>query len=120
MRTMMILISLLVLFTAACSRRKQSGTPMDRFADCLTDQGTTMYGVFWCDHCREQKELFGDSFSHVKYVECVKQDAPRTVLAECKTQAITHTPTWIFRDGSRLEGKQSLTSLGAKTGCTVP
>ncbi len=100
--------------------KQESGSPLDRFAKCLTDKGAAMYGVFWCDHCHEQKELFGDSFKYVKYVECVTQDAPRTLIPECKAQGIKHTPTWIFGDGSRLEGTQSLATLASKTGCTAP
>jgi len=96
------------------------GSPLARFAKCLTDQGATMYGVFWCEHCREQEELFGESFQYVHYVECVAPDAPRTLIPECKAQGIAHTPTWIFRDGSRLEGAQPLAALAEKTGCKAP
>ncbi len=93
---------------------------MDRFAKCLTQKDATMYGVFWCDHCRDQKQKFGDSFKYVKYVECVTQDAPRTLTPECKAQGIKHTPTWIFADGTRVEGAQPLAELGRKTGCKAP
>ena len=100
--------------------KAQTGSPMDRFAKCLTEQGAVMYGIFWCDHCREQKEKFGDSFQYVKYVECVTPDAPRTPTGECKAQGIKHTPTWIFSDGSRVEGAQPLAVLAEKTGCKAP
>ena len=29
-----------------------------------------MYGLYWCPHCIEQKEMFGDAFHYVPYVEC--------------------------------------------------
>ena len=99
---------------------KESGSPMDRFAKCLAAKDATMYGVFWCDHCREQKEKFGDSFKYVKYVECVTQDAPHELIPVCKAQGIKHTPTWIFSDGSRLEGAEPLATLAEKTGCKAP
>jgi hypothetical protein len=79
-----------------------------------------MYGVFWCDHCREQKEKFGDAFQYVHYVECVTKDAPRVLIPECKAQGITHTPTWIFGDGARMEGSQPLATLAQKAGCKAP
>jgi len=93
---------------------------MDRFAKCLADKDAVMYGVFWCDHCREQKVAFGDSFKYVKYVECVASDAPRVLLPECRAQGITQTPTWIFPDGSKLVGAQALSALAEKSGCKAP
>lgn len=100
--------------------KQYTGSPTDQLAKCLTDKGAVMYGVFWCDHCRQQKELFGDSFKYVKYVECVTPDAPRTLIPECKFQNISHTPTWIFGDGSRMEGSIPLTTLAEKAGCKAP
>jgi hypothetical protein len=100
--------------------KAESGSPMDRFAKCLADKGATMYGVFWCDHCREQKEKFGDSFKYASYVECVTQDAPRTLIPECKALGIKHTPTWIFSDGEHVEGVMGLDQLAAKTHCKMP
>ena len=104
----------------AKAEKQETGSPMDRFAKCLADKDAVMYGVFWCDHCREQKTAFGDSFKYVKYVECVTTDAPRVLLPECKAQGITHTPTWIFADGTKVEGAQSLATLAEKTGCKAP
>lgn len=98
----------------------QTGSPMDRFAKCLAQKDATMYGVFWCDHCREQKEKFGDSFKYVKYVECVTPDAPRTLIPECKAQGIKHTPTWIFSDGEHIEGVMGIDQLAMKTQCKMP
>ena len=97
-----------------------AGSPMDRFAKCLAEKDATMYGVFWCDHCREQKEKFGESFKYVKYVECVTPDAPRTLIPECKAQGIKHTPTWIFSDGEHVEGVMGLDQLSMKTHCKLP
>lgn len=93
---------------------------MDRFAKCLAQKDATMYGVFWCDHCREQKEKFGESFKYVKYVECVNPDAPRTLIPECKAQGIKHTPTWVFSDGEHVEGIMGIDQLSMKTHCKMP
>ena len=29
-----------------------------------------MYGLYWCPHCIEQKQMFGEAFHYVPYVEC--------------------------------------------------
>lgn len=100
--------------------KPETGSPMDRFAKCLTDKGAVMYGMFWCDHCREQKEKFGDSVKYIHYVECVTPEAPRTPTAECKAQGIKHTPTWIFADGEHVEGVMGLDQLAMKTHCKMP
>ncbi len=105
---------------AATKAKAEAGSPMDRFAKCLSDKGAAMYGVFWCEHCREQKEKFGDSFKYVKYVECVTQDKPRELIPECKAQGIKHTPTWIFSDGEHVEGVMGLGQLAMKTHCKLP
>ncbi len=104
----------------ASAAKAEPGSPMDRFAKCLAEQGAVMYGVFWCDHCRDQKEKFGDSFQYVKYIECVTPDAPKTLTAECKAQGIKHTPTWVFSDGERIEGVMGIDQLSMKTHCKLP
>src|SRR5919201_608406 len=43
---------------------------LDAFAECLTSKQLKMYGAYWCPHCAEQKEMFGDSFQYAPYIEC--------------------------------------------------
>jgi hypothetical protein len=103
-----------VSFSAADKTSK-----LDAFARCLAEKRATMYGAFWCDHCREQKELFGDSFQYVPYVECVEKGT-RKITAECKALDIKRTPTWIF-ENDRVDGKVlSLQELSQKSGCRLP
>lgn len=85
----------------------------DAFAQCLTEKGVIMYGAEWCPHCQNQKKLFGSSFQYVTYVECPKE--PKV----CLEKNITGYPTWLLADGKRLEGEQSLLSLGQKSGCSL-
>lgn len=92
---------------------------LDQFAKCLGEKKATMYGAFFCDHCADQKELFGDSFKYVPYVECVEKGT-RKVTQECKNLGIRKTPTWIFADGERRVGLQPLSDLSQKTGCKLP
>jgi glutaredoxin len=100
---------------SACSAEKK----LDAFAKCLTEKKATMYGVSWCPHCADQKELFGTSFQYVSYVDCAVPGT-HTETEQCKALGIKHTPTWIFSDGSRLEGTIPLDKLSQQTGCKLP
>ncbi len=92
---------------------------MDSFAKCLAAKKATMYGSFLCPHCDDQKNLFGSSFRNVPYIECsVRGSRQMTFL--CTVAQIRYTPTWIFDDGERRVGLQSLKSLSEKTGCKLP
>ena len=63
---------------------------MDKFAKCLAEKGATMYGAEWCGHCQDQKNMFGDSFKYINYVECPnKPDI-------CLNAGIKGYPTWII------------------------
>lgn len=86
----------------------------DDFATCITDSGAKMYGTEWCPYCKDQKEAFGSSFRNIDYVNCEIKSA------ECKNADITGYPTWIFGDGEKLSGKQSMSVLADKTGCDLP
>ena len=35
----------------------------DGFAKCLATKQAKMYGLYWCPHCIEQKEMFGKGLS---------------------------------------------------------
>jgi len=61
----------------------------DVFAQCLTEKGWAMYGAVWCSHCKEQKDLFGESFKFVKYIECPDN------IQLCTDKKVVGYPTWI-------------------------
>lgn len=87
-------------------------------AQCLTEKGAKFYGAFWCPHCKNQKEMFGESASLLPYVECSTPDG-NGQLDVCKDNKITSYPTWEFSDGSRESGEVSLEKLSEKTGCQL-
>jgi len=89
---------------------------IDRFAQCLTDKGTEMYGLSWCPHCQDQKELFGASFRNIHYVECGTPDHKE--VEQCAADGLRDFPTWKFADGERHAGALSMQELAAKTGCS--
>jgi hypothetical protein len=92
---------------------------LDSFAKCLGEKKATMYGSFLCPHCEDQRKLFGSSFRYVPYVECSMRGT-RQMTFPCIAAQIRYTPTWIFDDGERRVGLQTLQSLSEKTGCKLP
>ncbi len=93
-------------------------TKFDGFAQCLTDAGAKFYGAFWCPHCQAQKKLLQNS-KNIPYVECSTPDR-KAQTPECIEKKIEGYPTWIFADGSRGDGEQTLEQLSTKTGCELP
>lgn len=96
----------------------ESPTEYDTFAQCLTDAGAKFYGAYWCPHCQEQKALFKNS-KKLPYIECSTANG-QGQLPVCTEAGITGYPTWVFSDGSRLDGKREFAELGEKTGCALP
>lgn len=92
---------------------------LDGFASCLEEKGAKFYGAFWCPHCKNQKELFGNSERLLPYTECSTPDGNGTTII-CQKEGINSYPTWVFADGSREAGELSLKFLSEKTGCTLP
>jgi len=84
----------------------------DGFATCLSEAGATMYGTEWCGHCKDQKEMFGDSFDKVNFVDC---DFQRDV---CLIAGVNGYPTWKI-NGQNYEGAQPLEKLAELTGCSL-
>jgi hypothetical protein len=111
----LLAISSLLILSGCLGRDAQ----YDEFAQCLADEEVVMYGAFWCPHCGEQKELFGDSKDLLTYVECdARGDNPQVEL--CAEKEIESYPTWIHSDGRRWSGTQPLESLSKVSGCELP
>jgi len=91
----------------------------DAFAKCLTAKQAKMYGAFWCPHCEEQKEKFGSSFQYAPYIECGIKGS-KGIEPVCTQAGIKRFPTWIFADGTRVEGEHELDFLANATGCSLP
>jgi hypothetical protein len=91
----------------------------DAFAQCLSTKQAKMYGLYWCPHCLEQKEMFGESFHHVQYVECAIKDSSE-LAPQCKIAGVKLFPSWQFGTEPPKEGILSLEALSDKTGCSLP
>ena len=91
----------------------------DSFAQCLATKQAKMYGLYWCPHCLEQKEMFGASFHYVPYVECAIKGSSE-LAPECKAAGLKLFPSWQFGVQPPKEGVLPLEELSEKTGCSLP
>ncbi len=91
---------------------------LDEFAQCVMDSGSKFYGSFWCGHCGNQKEAFGDSAKLLPYVECATPDS-RGQTDECKNAEVTSYPSWDFPDGKRLLGELPFEVIAEHSGCDI-
>ena len=89
----------------------------DEFAQCLTDKGVKMYGAYWCGHCKDQKDAFGDSWKYVDYTECSSASGGQTL--ECAEAGITGYPTWEFPGEERASGYLSFEKLSELSDCSL-
>lgn len=120
MALVVLVVGGLIFVRNASDGREQSGqvSPYDGFAQCLADAGAKFYGAYWCPHCQNQKKSLGNS-KNIPYVECSTPNG-QGQLPICTDAGITGYPTWVFADGSRLDGERTLEELAEKTSCTLP
>ena len=116
----LVFLAVVTLIVSGCTSSAVPSGTYDTFAQCLTDKGAKMYGAYWCPHCQDQKEQFGDSFGKVTYIECATPGNPNVMTKECKDAGIEGYPTWVFSDGSRVSGQQTFETLSQKSGCPLP
>jgi len=99
----------IVLIVAAYSAKERSVSGcaidennIDEFAKYLTSKGIKMYGSAFCPHCAKQKEIFGESFKYIDYVECTENaDLCRDLIG---------VPAWKI-NGKIYYGTKSLSEL---------
>ena len=112
-------VIVILLAAAFIAGRYYKNHKYDNFAKCLATKQAKMYGLYWCPHCIEQKEMFGEAFHYVPYQECAikgsQEEAP-----VCKIAGVKLFPAWQFGDEPPKEGVLSLEALSDKTGCSLP
>lgn len=81
----------------------------------LNAKGVKFYGAYWCEHCQEQKSLFGAAAAaKLSYVECdAKGENSQRQL--CKDLKIKYFPTWII-DGKYFNGTKDLKEIATLAG----
>lgn len=96
-----------------------SGPSEIALAKHLTSIGAKEYGAFWCPHCFEQKQLFGEeAFQEVKYIECAPEGKNPQIEA-CQASGIKGFPSWEIK-GKIYPGTQSLEDLAELSEYTGP
>jgi len=98
------------------SQPKRPDFDVTSFAQCLAEKKVTMYGAYWCSHCKNQKALFGDAFRYVPYVECTENEKL------CIEKGVEGYPTWIVpteNGEQKLPGEQSFEGLSEASGCKL-
>ena len=118
-RTVTYGVVLILLAAAFLGGRYYRNHKYDSFAKCLASKQAKMYGLYWCPHCIEQKQMFGDAFHYVPYVECGIKGS-RDEATECKIAGVKLFPSWQFDAEPPREGVLSLEALSDKTGCNLP
>ncbi|MGD1867564.1 MAG: vitamin K epoxide reductase family protein [Phormidesmis sp.] len=98
-----------------------SGEAEVALAKHLKDTGATMYGLYWCPHCFDQKQLFGkEAYRQMPYVECDPAGyQSKTAVCQAALPEGSGFPTWEV-NGEFLSGTQSLQALAVASGYTGP
>jgi len=119
-----LIVSGVVLFGAAVMQGEHLSKPpaavsasdpyQTALAKHLGQIGAVMYGSFKCTHCIDQKNMFGDAFKYVKYVECHPQ-GPDAKPSLCFARGIQNYPTWEI-NGAYYQGTLSLDRLAQISG----
>jgi hypothetical protein len=108
---------LVFLLTLAGAREAIASS--ETFGQCLTRSGAAFYGASWCPVCKRQRGILGRAMSRVRYVECSVDGKRGRNTPECREAEVESYPTWVFGDGSRASGSQSLASLASRSGCSL-
>ena len=107
--SVIVAVTLYTFFSGTDSGYDDTPWIYDDLAQYLTEQGAIMYGTDWCPFCQEQKNIFGNSFRFINYVDC---DRSR---AACNSAGVQSYPTWVV-NGERHTGVQSPERLAALSG----
>jgi uncharacterized membrane protein/glutaredoxin len=98
----------------------QSGNAELQLAQHLSVIDAKMFGAWWCPHCHDQKQLFGQQAAKaIPYVECDEGGQNPQVELCRSTEGVEGFPTWEI-NGEYLVGAQSLETLAEASGYTGP
>ena len=112
----MLWLAFVFAFLLAGCTASTTGVDYSAFAKCLTENNVKMYGAFWCPHCQAQKDMFGNGWENINYVECSLPDRSGQTQI-CEDAGIKAYPTWEFADGKKIEGELTFLQLGQLSGC---
>jgi len=102
-----------ILLLSGCGARVAIGQ-YDDLAKSLTATGAKMYGSSHCGACNYQKELFGNSWQYINYIECTSSDGSGRQSTVCKDENIKAYPTWRFTGEDEEIGVMTIEQLKSK------
>lgn len=102
---------------AVVAAQSAEGANLVEFAQGLASAGVKLYGAKWDVATTTQRDLFEDGRQFLPFVDVTAADRTRLPLAD--SLDIDVYPTWVFTDGSRLEGVQSLVTIAQRAGITL-
>lgn len=82
----------------------------------LTQVGAKVYGAVDCHACVSQKEMFGNAWQYINYVECGALSGSQAKV--CLVAKIGAYPTWEFSNGDKQVGVITLSELAQKSSFT--
>ena len=86
-----------------------------KFAKFLNENNIVMYSAYWCPHCHDQKQLFGQqAVKELKVIECA-QDGKNNQYELCRSKEIDGFPSWEIND-EIYSGTRDLNDLAIMTG----
>ena len=84
-------------------------------AEHLKETGAVFYSAYWCPHCHEQKEMFGEEgAAQLQVVECAL-DGQNSQRDLCERKGIDAFPTWEI-NGELESGVKPLNKLADLSG----
>lgn len=88
-----------------------SGPAEIALAKHLTQTKATFYGAYWCPHCHDQKQLFGQQAAKLlPYVECIAGGI-NPQPERCTAAGVNGFPTWAINGKLTVSGTKSLQEL---------
>jgi hypothetical protein len=117
-----LIVGLIALQAIMTKRHNAQPHLLDNFAKELKTAGAKFYGHYQCAHCQKQKDLFDTAQQYLPYVECgilgKTMGGGQTKI--CEDNKIEGYPTWVFTDGTRKTGVQSIEVLAKSAHITIP
>lgn len=103
----------MILLLSGCGV-KVAVNQYDDLAKSLTAAGAKVYGTSQCGACNYQKELFGNSWQYIDYIECTSPDGVGNQVAVCQEEDIKAYPTWRFAGEDEIIGIMTIEELKQK------
>ena len=107
-------------FNAELAEGEDDVQPIDlvALAQSLSDADAVLYGAPWDSATTAELRMFDDGAPLLDFQDVTNADRTPSELAIDRD--ITTYPTWLFADGSRLEGTQTIDSVASAAGVELP